>query len=83
MYSETCQIISHMGSLVKESCTPGSTGGVFREGHVCQPKPHVRFCEGRILQGVRLRGYRFSATLNGKMQMLFSRCSAGMHYGTV
>ena len=48
MYSETCQIISHMGSPVQESCTPGSTGGVFREGHVYQPKPHVRiFCEGR------------------------------------
>ena len=37
VYSETRQIISHMGSPVQESCTPGSTGGAFREGHVYQP----------------------------------------------
>ena len=41
-YSETCQTISHMGSPVQESCTPGSTGGEFREGHVYQPKLHIR-----------------------------------------
>ena len=31
---------------MQESCTPGSTGGVSREGHVYQPKPHVRICRG-------------------------------------
>ena len=46
MYSETCQIISHMGSPVQESCTPGSTGGVLREGHVYQPKSQVRILRG-------------------------------------
>jgi len=38
--------ISPSGSPVQESCTPGSTGGVPREGHVYQPKPHARICEG-------------------------------------
>ena len=49
MYSETCQIISHMGSPVQESCTPGSTGGMLRKGHVYQPKPHVRISVRGVL----------------------------------
>ncbi len=45
-YTEIQQMIRHLGSLVQESCTPGSTGGVPRKGHVYQPKPHVRICGG-------------------------------------
>ena len=30
-------MIRHLGSPVQESCTPGSTGGVPRKGHVYQP----------------------------------------------
>lgn len=46
--------ISPLGSPVQESCMPGSTGGVPREGHVYQPKPHVRICEGLVSQGACL-----------------------------
>ena len=45
-YTEICWEISHKESPVQESCTPGFTGGVPCEGHVYQPKPHVRFCRG-------------------------------------
>lgn len=31
---------------MQESYTPGSTGGVSREGHVYQQKPHVRILRG-------------------------------------
>lgn len=35
VYSETCQIISHMGSPEQESCTPGSTGASTRPRKWC------------------------------------------------
>lgn len=45
-YIEIQQTIRHLGSPVQESCTPGSTGGVPRKGHVYQPNSHVRFFGG-------------------------------------
>ena len=37
-HTEVHQMICHLGSPVQKSCTPGSTGGVPRKGHVYQPR---------------------------------------------
>lgn len=50
-YPEIRQMIHYLGSPVRESRTPGSTGGVPREGHVYQPKPHVRISGGGSRKG--------------------------------
>ena len=47
-YTEIRQMIRHLGSPVRESRTPGSTGGVPRKGHVYQPKLHAGFRGGQV-----------------------------------